>query len=458
MKKVLVIAYYFPPTAGGGVQRAAKFVKYLPSFGWDPVVLTVSNPDFDLFDESLMNDISAQVKVHRAYSFDPVRWHRKRKHGEASLFDRKEKVSDNSWGKRLENPVTLSVKALKYLLNNFVLVPDDYVGWIPIAVIKGYTVMKRERVDAIYATGKPWSSFLIAYLLGIFTGKPFILDLRDPWTLTPYDGSGGKTPKHRIWSFLEKICFSRAGKVININEQITRAYISHYPSIPPERFTCITHGFDTDDFPGGSRVDGEDKFSITYVGTLYRNTLPDNFLKSVSQLISQHPDLKEEIRLRFVGFVPSYVCRLINELRLENAVDLVGYLPHRESIKLMTSAAVLLLLLNKPESNTEAQVSTGKLFEYLASRRPILALIPPETDAARLIKEQQAGTVIDPDDMEGIEKAILSFWQQYKQGGVRPTSPTLEKFERKHLAGQLADILDSLSPAVHHPVVSDDYR
>lgn len=283
MKKALVIAYYFPPTGGGGVQRATKFVKYLPSFGWEPVVLTVKTPDLGVFDETLLEDIPPDVEVYRTYSFDPVNRYRVRRYGENSRFDKRNNNDSNNDSGIFGRIVSFFRSAMKYFVINIVFVPDDYVGWIPFAVARGYKIIKEERIDAIYATGKPWSSFLIAFFLSLLTGKPYILDLRDPWVLTPYGSTESTNIKHMLERFWEKICFSHAKKVISINEQITRSYVQFYPSIPADRFGCITHGFDTDDFLTLKKVKN-DNFTISYVGTFYAYESPELFLQAVKIL------------------------------------------------------------------------------------------------------------------------------------------------------------------------------
>ena len=448
MKKVLIIAYYFPPTGGGAVQRAAKFVKYLPSFGWKPVVLTVENPDFDILDESLLNDIPEDVEVYKTCSFDPVRWYRTRRYGPKSRLEVEgSKLSSRDVPSSLGVMPSLArtlLKTPKYILNNLVLVPDDYVGWIPFAVLKGCRIIRKEKIDAIYATGKPWSSFLIALFLGLITKRPYILDLRDPWVLTPYSSLAGIRLKQKIEGFWEKICFSYAKKVININEQITKSYVQYYPSIPSNRFTSITHGFDPDDFLSTREIKKDNKFTISFIGTLYSNTSPNNLLKAVSSIVSKSPTLRNTIQLKFVGFVPSYVLRMIKDLELEHVVETLGYLQHKESIQHMVNSDVLLLLLNKAESNINAQVSTGKLFEYLASRRPILALIPDNTDAAKLINKIGAGKVVDPDDWRGIKNGIYEMYRKYQNAGSKAHTASIERFDRGNLTGQLANILNEI--------------
>ena len=445
MKKVLVIAYFFPPTGGGGVQRVSKFVKYLPSFGWSPVVLTVRDPDFDIFDESLLEDIAGDVKVYRTYSFEPIGWYRLKRYGTKSRFESagRELLRDRneSPGRLLRHPLRILFKGARYVLNNMVLVPDDYIGWIPFAVLKGMKVIKKEKIEVIYATGKPWSSFVIALFLKFLTGRPYVLDLRDPWMLTPYGNQGATGLRRRIEGFWERITFSNAEKIININRQINNAYIRHYPSIRSEKFTFITHGYDQDDFSGAKRTEAGARFTISYVGTLYSNTSPDNFLKAVGSLLSEDPFMKDNIILKFVGFVPSHVKRMIKDLDLEHVVESAGCLPHRESIRHMVDSDVLLLLLNKVTVNALAQVSTGKLFEYLASRQPILALIPGDTDAARLINELGAGKVVDPDNVSEIKEAVCSLYQDYKRGRLKGHSADIGRFSRKELARQLCAVL-----------------
>ncbi|MBI5599156.1 MAG: glycosyltransferase, partial [Deltaproteobacteria bacterium] len=314
-------------------------------------------------------------------------------------------------------------------------------GWIPFAVLKGMRVIKKEKIEVIYATGKPWSSFVIALFLKFLTGRPYVLDLRDPWMLTPYDNHGATGLRRRLEGFWERITFSNAKRIINVNRQINDAYIRHYPSIPSGKFAFITHGYDPDDFPGTKRTEAGARFTISYVGTLYSNTSPDNILKAVGSLLSEDPFMKDNIQLKFVGFVPSHVKRMIRDLAIEDVVEIAGCLPHRESIRHMVDSDALLLLLNRVKINAGAQVSTGKLFEYLASRRPILALIPGDTDAAGLINSLGAGRVVDPDNLSGIKEAVCSMYQDYKRGCLKGHSSDIGRFSRKELARQLCAVL-----------------
>jgi len=445
MGKVLIVAYYFPPVGGGGVQRTAKFVKYLKSFGWMPVVLTTKNPDFDVFDYSLLNDIPADVNVYKAYSFDPVRWYRLRQYGANSLFDDKDS-NPLQPGRNIFVLLTTPIsKFVKYILNNFVLIPDDYIGWIPFAVVNGWKVVRKEKVDVIYATGKPWSSFIIAFLLRWLTGKPYVLDLRDPWSLTPYYCGRVSIYKRFGERFWERICFAHAKKIINVNKQINDSYIDSYPSIPSEKFAYITHGYDEDDFKvAGRKKKAESTFTISYVGTLYPYASPKNFLLAVKNIIKDNTNLAADMDINFVGIVPRYVKSLIEDNGLRERVKVINYLSHRESIEYMLNADVLLLLLNKTSSKTNAQISTGKLFEYLASLRPILALIPKDTDAARLIDELRAGKVVDPDDMNAVIKAINDFYIERSAGTLRGGLQDISRYTRRNLTRQLASTLDDI--------------
>lgn len=443
MKKVLFIAYYFPPTGGGGVQRVTKFVKYLPSFGWSPVVLTVKNPDFDAFDESLCNDINTGIKVYRTKYLDPVRWYRTYRYGPNSRFEPmgRELFSQTQGPlhRSLFYPIKKLWRLLKYILNNLILVPDDLIFWIPVAVLKGMRVIKEEEIDLIYVTAPPWTSYLVAFFLRYLTKKPYVIDMRDPWILSPYEVES-KSVKNKLNRFWERRCFVSANKVINITENITNSYAKYYSDLPPSKFLTITQGFDPDDFVNGKR-DESGKFTISHIGTLYNIRTPDNFLIAVKNLINTIPDLRENLQINFVGITGSYINEPMTRYNLQDLVKTIPYLPHRESIQYMKNSSILLLIINKVE-RVKTQTATGKFYEYLASRRPILGLVPSENDAAGLIVKLKAGRVADPNDVQGIEDAILKMYRDYKNGELNDHIGDISIFNRKELTKRLATILD----------------
>ncbi|MBF8267071.1 MAG: TPR/glycosyl transferase domain protein [Dehalococcoidia bacterium] len=441
MKSVLVVAHFFPPVGGGGVQRTLKFVKYLPSFGWRPVVLTARKSAFGFYDPTLVDEIPVEARVYRTAFLAPG-------HGYRAFRDLLTSGSPGGQGTRMGWPRKLAssvlrplFKVLHYTANNLVFVPDYEVGWIPFAVVRGVRVIRSERIDAIYATGNPWSDFLIAYFLSKLTGRPYIMDMRDPWTLSP-DLHWGRV-RSSIEGFWERRCIMGAAKVINITEQATQAYRDKYPNVEPSKFQCITQGFDPSDFEGVA-CNQTERFTIGATGTYYEFRTPESFLKAVRSLMDRNPGLMNDIRVRFMGAGGEVVSPLVERYHLAEMVEVLPYGSHRESIEFVMSSDVLLLdFLAHVEGRVNLASTSSRIFEFLASGKTILGLVYPSGAAAELITSTGAGVVADPENTDAVAKTIYALYLQYKSGTLRVNGqPNLERFTRKHLTGRLAQMLD----------------
>jgi len=441
MKSVLVIAYIFPPIGGGGVQRTLKFVKYLPSFGWRPVVLTPREANFSYYDYTLVDEIPTEAKIYRTASLDPGR----RYHAVRDLLptDSEEGTGAGApWYRKLTRPfLQPAFKVAHWLANNLIFVPDTRVGWIPFAVAAGVKVIRGEKIDAIYATGDPWSNFLIALILSRLTGKPFIMDMRDAWTLSPDVGWG--RVRSTIEDFWERRCIRAAYNVINITEQATQAYREKYPEVEPSRFHCITQGFDPSDFEGIGAIPSE-KFTIASTSTYYDFRTPESFLKALRKLMDGNPELERDIRVRFMGIGGEIIKASVEKHSLTDMVEILPYGPHRESVQFLMSSDVLLLDREAVSGEKIKTVTTtAKVFEYLASGKPILAVVPPDSAASAFIRSTDSGVVVDPEDTEKIAEAIYALYKQHKNGTLGVDGHRdLERFTRKSLTGKLAQLLD----------------
>lgn len=443
MKNVLVIAYVFPPTGGGGVQRTLKFVKYLPSFGWRPLVLTPMKVDFGYFDYSLVDEIPPEAKVYHTISLEVPEWYAGIKE---KYFDEYQgaysPAAKGSWHRRVAISLVKPIfKSLRWVAHNLIFVPDTHVGWIPFAVWNGVKIARREGIEAIYATGDPWSDFLIALFVSRLTGKPFIKDMRDPWTLSPQIRHG--RVRTAIEEFWESRCIRAAFKVINITEEATQAYRKRYPDVDPSKFECITQGFDPPDFEGVRGI-GSETFTITSTSTYYDFRTPESFLKGMRCLVDWMPNLESEIRIRFMGIGGEIVNGLVEKQNLTCMVEVLPYGAHRESIQLLMNSDVLLLDREVVTRNQVKIVTTSaKVFEYLAIGKPILAVVSSYGPAADLIRTTNSGVVADPEDKEEVAKAVYALYLQYKAGTLEAHGQRdLERFTRKNLTRSLAQVLD----------------
>ncbi len=440
MKKVLIISYFFPPLGGGGVFRTLKFAKYLPCFGWMPLVLTVKNPDYHIIDPDLLKEIPKEVRVIRTNSFEPTKifkflrsfYDRIKSHFRASSI-----VVEKS---DLEITPRLSTAAK---LDSFIFVPDNKIGWLPFALFNLIGQVRKNRIDLIYSSSPPFTVHLIGFFAKLILKKPWVVDMRDLWVLNPY--SKPPTRFHqRISRYLEYKILKSADKVITVSDPLCARLKEAYPSVNPEKFRVITNGYDNEDFL--SRItDKDNKFSIGHVGSLYAGQTPLHFLKALGSLKKEIAKLEKKMAVTFLGGIDRNNRKILEEVvqnfQLEDVVIRKEAVSHREAIDHMLRFDVLLLIIGKENKGC----LTGKLFEYLATQKPILALAE-DGPARKLIQESQRGVAVDPEDIGRIKEAILNYYERYRKGNLKIQSKieVASRFERKRLTQQLADILDEL--------------
>jgi glycosyltransferase involved in cell wall biosynthesis len=409
MKKVLVVAYHYPPVGGGGVFRTLKFTKYLPQFGFKPYVLTVKNSMYIPKDPTLVKEIPPETRVIATFSFE----HR--------------------------------IMRASRLLNidpEWFFITDVNLGWLPFAVHAGTKIIRKENIDVIYVTAPIWTSLLIGYLLKKKTHKPLVVDFRDPWTLHPFK----KTPTKvhaRIENYLERRVLMNADYVIAVSQPFRRKLIEKYPFLET-KFEVIMNGFDPDDFKDLKRQSPQGTFSIVYTGSLYGLRTPKYFLLALQKLIQEKENLKKQIKVKFVGNHGKEAPILVEKLGLNDMVQFIGYMPHEKCLELMVNSHIL-LLIRADEGDKTSGIVTGKLFEYLISGRPVLALTPKTSIVADIIQSANAGLVVSS-DVEAIKNAILKFYEQWIEGKLSTTTnmATIERYNRKVLTRKLAQIFERI--------------
>jgi glycosyltransferase involved in cell wall biosynthesis len=402
MKKVLVIAYHYPPLGGGGVFRTLKFTKYLPQFGFKPYVLTVKNAMYHIRDPSLLEDIHPEVRVIRTFSW------------EHKLF-------------------AMPFYRLR-TTPKWIFIPEINIGWLPFAVYRGKKLIEEEGIDIIYATAPVYTSLLIGYLIKRKTGKPLVIDFRDPWTDNPFAKYPTKLHE-RIEKKMEEKIVTSADYVIVVDDPMKNSFIKKYP-LTKSKIEVITNGFDPGDFKNLKIYKQTNKFRITYTGSLYGMHTANSFLIALKKLTEEKAHLREELEVMFIGNYGRETALLVKKFGLEDVVKLVRYMSHSECIEIMLNSDTLLLLI------TEDWALTGKLFEYLASRRPILAIAPEKGVAANIIRSIEAGMVVPPDNIELIKEAIFNFYEMWKQGKLVTTTGDITKYDRVFLTQRLAKIFD----------------
>jgi len=440
MRRVLIIAYTFPPRGGSGVQRTSKFVKYLPEFEWQPVILTVSNPPSYEADYSLLEELSDDLPVYRTRDVRlPHLLRRTARKLRLISKNGRPAAQARSNVSKPSHPVKGKLRqAMSRFADTWLLIPDQFIYWLPGAVRTGLKLVKQ--CDAIYSTSEPFTDHLVAYFLHKLSGKPWLADFRDPWTQYVIYQRWSSRLRSQVDVFFEKQLL-KAPNLISVTCAATaQSFQDLYPSLPKNKFIEITNGFDADDFDQPDCV-SFDKFTVAYTGRFQgKKNASYSFLQALRELRREHPELLADIQVVFAGTFEEQSDDMLKQWEIEEVVKPLGYVPHSESIKLLLQSHVLLLTLNdEPGVNL---TYPGKVFEYLAARKTILALVP-EGATANLIRDMEAGLVIPPDDIGAIKGAILDLYCQYKRGnGLSKTYDDLQKFERRTLTERLAQCLN----------------
>lgn len=422
--RVLIITYYWPPSAGSGVQRWLKFAKYLPEFGWDPVIFTPENPDFDLKDESLLKEVNPQLEVLKFPIWEPYH-----------IFRRIKNQKSGDTAKVLEQKKKSWKDKLGIWLRANVIIPDPRVFWVKPSINFLLDLVNSGQFQAVITTGPPHSLHLIGLKLHQKTGIPWLADFRDPWSK---------------WEFLDTLPMlswvrkrhieleQQVLKNANAITTISPTFQKDFKQLADREVHLLTNGFDADDFPERSEDLGlkEREIEIVYSGVIdaIRNPLP--FLEAMKVAFE---DATISVRLRFVGKVSLAVEEFLKkDLWLSKHVEFVGYVSHERVFEYYQAADILLLILTTTK-NAQGNIP-GKLFEYMASGKTIVGLGDPEGDAASIIHQVQAGKVFAADKVNDIAAFLQGF-----NYSIQASSPfSIEQFSRKNLSKQLAEILDKL--------------
>lgn len=423
MKKVLIITYYWPPAGGPGVQRVLKFAKYLPEFGWEPIILTVENGEYPAIDESLLQEIPSDIKVYKTKSFEPFTFYK-------SVTGQKGNIPTHVLSKS-ENESSLQ-KFSKWIRAN-VFIPDARVGWIPSIVKEGKNIIDSEKPDLIFSSSPPHSLQIGAMKLTKQTGLKWVADFRDPWTDGFWQNELSRTSYAvKKDSKLEKKVLQSSNAVITVSESIVELLDkkSH------NSYHVIPNGYDENDFIGTSKSK-TDKFKIIYTGSLRKSQIPHNFFKALKELFSDGS--RKNIELHFIGTIHPAAINLINELGISNFVKVHPYIPHSELINYIVNAE--LLLLSIPNTKNNEGILTGKLFEYIGSKNFILCIGPKKGDAARIISELNCGMTFEFN--EDPTELILEKYNDWEIGITHNTNIQSEQYTRKNLTKKLSSIFDS---------------
>jgi glycosyltransferase involved in cell wall biosynthesis len=433
VKNVLIVSYYFPPSGGPGVQRALKFARYLPENGYRPLILTVpETAAFPVRDESLLAECPPPDQVFRSPITEFYGVYRR-------LSGRRQGVALDIQTANQEDPGWRDRWLRR--LRGALFIPDGRMGWVLPGTRTGVQICREHGVAAVLATGPPFSAHWIAARVGARTGLPFVLDFRDPWV-----GGPRYIPRprlvERLDARLEHRCVSRAARVTTAFPSIRHDLLRRHPGLDPGKFTVITNGYDAADFEG-IPADPPREWTLTHTGTLFVHHIPTTLFEVLRAWLAEDPERSRILRVRFVGRVDPAVESLIKTPPLDRIAGIEGYVPHRRSVEMIVNSHLLLLLVvGDPMAGG---VIPGKVFEYIGSGTPILALAP-EGEAADLIRRTRAGRVVAPGDAAGIRRALDEAFLAYREGRRpfgEPDPEAVRGLTRQALTARLAGVLDA---------------
>ena len=432
MKRVLIITYYWPPSGGSGVQRWLKMSKYLPEYGWQPVIYTTENAEYPIIDPSLEKDVPADMEVIRRPIFEPYSFYKKfigiKQDETVKMGFIQEKEKKKGWKENLS----------LWVRGNF-FIPDARCYWVKPSVKYLKEYLKTHPVDTIISTGPPHSMHLIAMKLKEDLGISWIADFRDPWTEIDYYNDLHLTRcADRKHHRLEQEVLTKADKVVTVAPDGAR----RLGRLGNRNVRTIYNGFDRDD-DTQTPVSLPDKFTITYLGVLSKIQNPNNLWQALAELIKEDADFNKNLKINMIGQIDSTVVNAIDLIGLTQHVTYSPCIPH-DQVSAAHRSSTLLLLLRMPDSEPRAKgLVTGKLFEYMASGRPILCIGPEDGDAARILKETGAGQTVSFGDKNKTKEIIKNLYQRYLENDLEGnTNPKVESYSRQVMAQRYATLLD----------------
>ena len=436
MKRVLIITYYWPPTGGSGVQRWVKFAKYLPSEGWQPVIYTPENPEQLAVDHSLEKEIPSEAEIIKTHITEPYELYKKflRRSGHS-----KEVVEVNPVNAQNKS---LAQKAAMWIRGNFFR-PDPRCLWIGPSVRYLKKYLEENPVDLIVSTGPPQSMHMIGLKLAKETGLPWIADFRDPWTKIFYFKHLSMTRATERWHHrMERKVLDNATAVVAVSPLVQQ----EFQAMTQTPVELITNGYDECDFPHGKdkgAEGGPDKdFVITHTGLFAADGNPTVLWDVLSEKCAKDEDFRKHLKIKLVGKTDIQIIKSLEDAGLKaNLIDM-GYQPHSIAVEEQRTASLLILPLRKePEYKA---VLPGKLFEYLASWRPVLGIGQTDGAMSMILNTTKTGVVLDWNDKNSIGRFIDLCWSNHLKGNLTVDDADISQFTRRNLTRRMAELFENI--------------
>lgn len=425
---MLIITYYWPPAGGPGVQRWLKFVKYLPEFGVKPIVYIPENPTYPILDQNLNSEVSSDTEIISQRIFEPYAF--------ATLLS-KNKVQKISAGIIPDEKKQSWVEKVSLWIRGNLFIPDARVFWVNPSVKYLQKYLSENDIDTIITTGPPHSVHLIGNKLKQTLGIHWIADFRDPWTTIGYHKSlklsNFAANKHKA---LEREVLNNADQVI-VTSKSTKV---EFEQISNKPIHVITNGYDIENVNSQPL---DQKFSLAHIGSLLSERNPTVLWEVLADVIAENESFRNDFELKLIGTVSESVLQSIAKFSLVSYVNNLGYISHADAIAEQRKSQVLLLI--EIDSVDTKAIIPGKLFEYMVSGRPILALGPHQADFAEIMAETNTGEFVTYDNATKLKASILEFYAAYRIGNLKANAISLQQYSRKNLTRKLADLLPQSS-------------
>ena len=424
-KKVLIITYYWPPAGGPGVQRWLKFVKYLPKYGIQPIVYIPDNPTYPIIDNDLLKEVSDSAVILRSKIFEPYQL--------ASFFS-KNKTKKISSG-IIPNTKKQSVldKIFLWIRGNL-FIPDARVFWVKPSVSYLEKYIVENNIETIITSGPPHSLHLIGLDLKKRLDVKWFADFRDPWTTIGYHKSlrlsNNAAVKHKQ---LEQEVMQTADEII-VTSKTTK---TEFQAITDKPITVITNGYDTASVPAQQL---DTKFTLAHIGSFLSERNPQILWTALQELLIEIPSFKANLEIKLIGAISQEVLTSITEYALDSYLNNLGYVSHSEAIVHQKKSQVLLLI--EIDSDDTRSIIPGKLFEYMVSGRPIIAIGPKNSDFAEIITETNSGVFFEYAEKEKLKQVIVTYYNQYLVGELKANGVGLQQYSRENLTKQLVQLLN----------------
>lgn len=424
-KKVLIISYYWPPAGGPGVQRWLKFVKYLPDFDIEPIVYIPSNPSYPLLDESLVNEVSKELTILKQPISEPYKL--------ASFLSKKNTKSISKGLIPEVKKQSLMARLLLLIRGNF-FIPDARKSWVKPSVRYLSTYIRDFKIDTVITTGPPHSMHLIGMQLQERLGVKWIADFRDPWTTIGYhkELKLTKIAKQKHID-LERKVLQTADQII-VTSKVTKEEFQEKTEQP---IAVITNGYDVEKT---EIITLDKKFTLAHIGSLLAKRNPEVLWKVLKELITENADFAKHFQLKLVGAVSENVLKSVAFYGLSENLHKAGYVSHNEAIKIQKKSQLLLLI--EIDSEETKCIIPGKLFEYMVSKRPIVALGPKDSDVEKIIIETNTGNYFNYSDYENLKSVILTHFKAFQENALQSHAIGLQKYSRRELTRELAALMD----------------